>query len=104
MANFIIQEVSTNNNYMTTSKYGSSSVHYGAAPQIEVTLRLIDPDPYTMKNLKELIEQQKPVDLVDTDFDKSMKKFSKEFEEFMMERHPDKLIKNSKSWSKLKGL
>lgn len=69
----------------------------------ELTLKPMDVDENTLFKLNNIAQAGRTVTLQDTEYDDFMEPFKNEFIEFMMDRHPEKLLADPKAWDRIMG-
>ncbi|RLC48848.1 MAG: hypothetical protein DRH57_01535 [Candidatus Cloacimonadota bacterium] len=69
----------------------------------ELTLRPMDVDENTMFKLNNIARAGRTVSLQDTEYVDFMEPFKQQFIEFMMDKHPEKILSDPKAWDNLLG-
>ena len=69
----------------------------------ELTLKPMDVDENTMDKLNNIARAGRTVTLNDTEYVDFMEPFKREFIEFMMDKHPEKVLADPKAWDRLLG-
>ena len=69
----------------------------------ELTLQPIDVNESTMFKLNNIVRAGRVVTLNDTEYVDFMEPFKQEFIEFMMDKHPEKVLADPKAWDRLLG-
>lgn len=89
-----------------TAEYEDSlSLYSSAMPKKRYTLELqcIDFNDRDIEKFTHLLKYNRVVAVDEYNVISAMSKFKDEFHEFMMEKHPDKILKNSESFRFLFG-
>ena len=69
----------------------------------EITLRPMDVNENTMFKLNNIAKAGRTVTSQDTEYEDYMEPYKSEFIEFMMDKHPEKLLADPKAWDRLVG-
>ena len=69
----------------------------------ELTLRPMDVNENTLFKLKNIAQAGRTVTLNDTEYNDYLEPFRKEFIDFMMDKHPEKILADPKAWDRLLG-
>ena len=84
-------------------RYSSPSQMHKQYQSFELTLQPVDVNENTAFKLKNIAKAGRTVSLQDTEYSDYMEPFKNEFIEFMMEKHPEKLLSDPKAWDRLLG-
>lgn len=97
---------------ITNIEYGMDHMPYDLSdpfkpqyksPCLEMNLKSINITNESMRKITNIYQNVRKVSIQDTDYIDYMEPFKNEFIEFMMEKHPEKIISNLQGWNKLLG-
>ena len=69
----------------------------------EMTIRPIEIDESSMKKLYNIHKSRRTIELNDSEYADFTEPFRIEFIEFMMEKHPDRILADPEAWDRLVG-
>jgi len=107
--NFIITNVENRIEHAHQSYMDISMDPYGPSRMtqqhmsFELTLRPEHADEQTYRKLGNIAQAGRTVTLNDTEYVDFLEPFRNEFIDFMMDKHPEKIISDPKSWDRLLG-
>jgi len=75
---------------------------YQTRPTMEITLKPRCADEEMMRKIMNISQAGRTVTLNDTEYNDFIEPFKNEFIEFMMDKHPEKLMADPKAWDILR--
>lgn len=112
MNEFIITNIETkmDHDYVVSSMSSNQfldpfDIHqsYQTGPSIKITLEPRYPDEKSMRKIHNIYQGGRTVSLQDTRYADYIEPFRGQFIEFMMDKHPEKILADPKSWDRLLG-
>lgn len=105
MNRFIITNVThtTEQDKYTTDPYMNRFSASMSHQSFEITLKPMDVNEHTLFKLENIAIAGRTLSLQDTEYSDFMEPFKYEFIEFMIDKHPDKLLSDPKAWDRLRG-
>ena len=81
------------------SPFVEDSGFYHGGSNVSITLSVLDWSGESVRKLHNLVGSKYPVEIVSSKKLIYMHKFENEFKEFMLEKYPEKVIKDLKFWT-----
>jgi len=83
--------------------FGGNSFHGSNSPNIRLELRSVEFNNADIKKLSNIMKSNRTISLNDTAYNNWVEPFKNEFKEFLLDKHPEKILLDVKGFEQLFG-